>query len=413
MSLRLRGGRAADGRLVDVACEDGLIASVAVHDPAARAGEAGDESEVVELGGRLLLPATAEPHAHLDKALTADEVPNPAGDLAGAIDAWRSHYSALTTGDIVDRAHQAVLRLVAHGCTAIRTHADVGERIGLMSVEALREARNQVGHLAELQLVALVASPLTGVEGAGNRAAMAAAIEAGVDLVGGCPHLDPDPAGLIDVVLDAARDAALPADLHVDETLDTGMLSLDLLARRVLDRGHPYPVTASHCVSLGVQRPQVQAATARIVAEARIGIVVLPQTNLFLQARDHEQSPPRGLTAVAALQAAGVLVAAGADNLQDPFCAVGRGDPLETAALVVMAAHRTPDVAFDLVTNAARRLMGLAPVELVAGSPAELMALEATSIRDAVASAHPARLVVHEGRVVVDSTLARTWTSRP
>jgi len=36
--------------------------------------------------GYLLLPAPAEPHAHLDKALTADLVPNPAGDLMGAIE---------------------------------------------------------------------------------------------------------------------------------------------------------------------------------------------------------------------------------------------------------------------------------------------------------------------------------------
>jgi len=408
--LGLRGGRAPGGRLVDVVCEDGRIASVTDHDAG---NDVTASDEAVELGGRLVVPAAAEPHAHLDKALTADDVPNPAGDLAGAIQAWRSHYAELTRDDIVGRATEAVLGMVANGCTAIRTHADVGERIGLLSVEALQEARRQVGHLADIQIVALAASPLTGPQGAGNRAVLAAAIEAGVDLVGGCPHLDPDPDGLIEVVLDAARDAALPADLHVDETLDPTMLSLDLLARTVLTRAHPYPVTASHCVSLGVQPPDVQSETSRLVAEARIGVVALPQTNLFLQSRDRIQSPPRGLTSVAALQEAGALVAAGADNLQDPFCTVGRGDPLETAALMVMAAHRSPEAAFELVTNAARRLMGLPAVELVPGSPAELVALEASTIRQAVASAHPSRLVVHAGRVVVDSALARTWSPRP
>ena len=51
---------------------------------------------------------------------------------------------------------------------------------------------------------------------------------------------------------------------------------------------------------------------------------------------------PRGLTAVRALRDAGVNVAAGADNLQDPFNPVGRACPFETAGLMVMAAHDLP-----------------------------------------------------------------------
>ena len=62
----LRGGRLADGRLVDVEVADGRIAAVveAVAGPA-------PEGSVEELAGWLLVPALAEPHAHLDKALTS------------------------------------------------------------------------------------------------------------------------------------------------------------------------------------------------------------------------------------------------------------------------------------------------------------------------------------------------------
>ena len=35
--------------------------------------------------GYILLPAFAEPHAHLDKAFLAERVDNPTGDLLGAI----------------------------------------------------------------------------------------------------------------------------------------------------------------------------------------------------------------------------------------------------------------------------------------------------------------------------------------
>ena len=69
---------------------------------------------------------------------------------------------------------------------------------------------------------------------------------------------------------------------------------------------------------------------------------------------------PRALTAIRALTDAGVNLAAGADNLQDPFNPVGRGDCLETASLMVMAGHLLPEDAYHSVANAARAALGLA-----------------------------------------------------
>jgi cytosine deaminase len=152
----------------------------------------------------------------------------------------------------------------------------------------------------------------------------------------------------------------------------------------------------------------VQARVAARVAEAGIGIITLPQTNLFLQARDRRQSPPRGLTAVDALLEAGVAVAAGGDNFQDPFCTVGRVDPLETASLLVMAAHRRPDFAYDMVSEAGRRVLGRPDVSVAPGAPADLVAIDASSVRDAVASAPASRTVVRAGRVVAVTTTS-TW----
>ncbi len=95
----------------------------------------------LDLTGYLLLVAPAEPHAHLDKALTADAVPNPAGDLAGAIEAWLAHRSTITKDDFIDRATRAAELSVANGCTALRTHVDLGVDIGTTGVEALLEVK--------------------------------------------------------------------------------------------------------------------------------------------------------------------------------------------------------------------------------------------------------------------------------
>ncbi len=389
----------ADGSRADLRLADGLVAEVL---------PAGSLDDGLDVGGRLVLEAPAEPHAHLDKALTADLVPNSAGDLQGAIEAWRGRYHERTVDEIAGRARAAAERLLAHGTTTVRTHVDCGEGIGTTAVEALVRVGEKMADRLDLELVGLVACPLTGPDGAGNRAALAAALSTGVEVVGGCPHLDPDPSGLIDIVLSAATEAGLPVDLHVDETLDPSMRSLRTLAAAVRDRGFPHMVTASHCVSLGMQPADLQAEMAEEVAAAGIAVVTLPQTNLFLQARQRVEAPPRGLTAISALVDAGVVVAAGADNMQDPFCTVGRGDPLETAALCVMAGHRTAEEAYRHVSADVRSAMGRPPAGPEPGAVADLLILPAGSVREAVASAPPARLVLRAGRIVSETVVTTT-----
>ena len=160
-----------------------------------------------------------------------------------------------------------------------------------------------------------------------------------------------------------------------------------------------------------MQTPEVQAEVAKEVADAGVSVFCLPQTNLFLQGRQHPTATPRGLTAVRALQDAGVLVAAGADNVQDPFNPVGRSDPLETAALLVMAGHQTPDVAYGMVSNDVREGIGMPRLSIEIGSPADLMVIDAASPREAIADAPMSRRVYRRG-VLVASTDQQTAVHR-
>ncbi len=396
----LRNCRLADGRQVSVHVEGGLVSSLD-----GRPEPAPEGAEVHDLQGWLVLPAMAEPHAHLDKALTAERVPNPTGDLRGAIQAWNAAADAgvFTHDDIVERATRAMELLLISGVTAVRTHVNVGGEIGASSVLALQEARARFEGMLDVQIAALTNSPMTGDGSAANLAALESALEAGVDLVGGGPHHEPDPAAMIAQALRLATDAGVGIDLHVDETLDPGVLTLRELARQVRDRGFGGPVAASHCVSLGMQPEAVQADVAREVAAAGIAVFPQPQTNLFLQGRDDPTATPRGLTAIAALRQAGVLVAAGADNVQDPFNLVGRSDPLETAALLVMAGHVLPEDAYNMVSEAPRRALGLPPAGLTVGARADLVAVDAPSVRAAVADAPRSRRTIHGGRLVAST----------
>jgi cytosine deaminase len=400
--MLLRAATLADGAVVDVRTGGDLIIEVAPAGSLRR----GPDEDVEDLSGYVLLPAPAEPHAHLDKAFTATHVPNPAGDLEGAIDAWIAYRAGLSVADVLGRARAAAVRGLAHGATAIRTHVDVGEGIELRGLESILRLREELADIVSLQIVALVSRPFTGVAGAENRAFLRAAMDAGADLVGGAPHVDPDPPAALEFCLRTATEYGRPVDLHMDETLNPAMLGLADLASLVID-GFPHAVTASHCVSLGVQPKDVQARVAREVAAAGISVVTLPQTNLYLQGRGKETSPPRGLTAVRALLRAGATVAGGGDNIQDPFNPLGRGDPLETAGLLVATAHLTPVEAYGLVSAGARKALGLPEIDVVAGSPCELLAVAGSSLQEAIATASEDRFVFSRGGVVSRTRVVR------
>jgi cytosine/creatinine deaminase len=374
---------------------------VAAAGPGVRA-EPGDQ--VVDLTGYVLLPGLAEPHAHLEKAFTAGRTAAGSGDLAAAIAAWIGLRGQLTEADFAARARRAALSYLASGATAIRTHTDVGAEIGLIAFHALCDVRAELAGTVDIEIVATANCPVTGLAGRDNLAAARDAIDAGADVIGGAPWLDPDPAAAYRILLDLAAEAGLPADFHVDETTDRAVDTLSSLLDLAED-GFPHPITASHVVSLGSQPLAEQQRAAERLARAGAAVVTLPQTNLWLQDRDSAGPVIRGLTPVRVLRAAGVPVAAGADNLRDAFNPLGRADPLETASLLAAAAHLPLDQALAAVSADAWTTMGRPAPALRAGSPAAFVAVAAADASDAVAGPPPDRVVIRGEHVV-----ARTRT---
>ncbi|OMQ12899.1 hypothetical protein A7K94_0221480, partial [Modestobacter sp. VKM Ac-2676] len=94
--------------------------------------------------------------------------------------------------------------------------------------------RDALAGLVDVQVVALASAPWTAAEAADNARLLAEAIDLGVDLVGGAPHMWPDRDAGLRLSFDAAVRHGLPLDLHTDETLDPTAQGLRALARRVL-----------------------------------------------------------------------------------------------------------------------------------------------------------------------------------
>jgi cytosine deaminase len=373
-------GALVDGHVRDVMITDGIISAVE---------ELGrtDGALEVDLSGYVLLPSAVEAHAHLDKAFLGDRVPNAAGDLDGAIAGMYAYQTTADVPEITARAVRAGRLMARNGYTAIRTHVDVTTSSGLIPMEAVVAARRELVDVVDVEIVALIGSPMTGPAGGDHRRLLAAALEMGADLVGGCPHLEPDGTRVAtEYLLSVAAGRGVGVDLHTDETLDPEKLGLvDLID--AVDAGFAYPVTASHCVSLGSLPLADQTRIAADLARTGIGVVTNPATNLYLQGRGVETSTPRGLTAIAALREAGVAVAAGQDNVQDPFNPLGRADPFEIAGLMVLVGHLTVDDAYAAVSGAARAVLGIPDVRVAPGRAADLLAVRAGSLREAIAFA--------------------------
>ncbi|MDN4473988.1 amidohydrolase family protein [Demequina zhanjiangensis] len=389
----LRNATLRDGSVCDIVLDDAVVAAVLP------AGE-GVADTVVDLEGRLLLTAGADAHAHLDKAYTWDAINPPFGDLLGAIEAFHDFQENLTEDDIYARARRAALALLANGTTAVRSHVNLlpGDQ-PFRGVDAMVRLKADLADVMDLQLVALPPVDM-------DDATIEQALDRGLDLVGGAPHLADDALEDVRRLLALAERRGIGADLHTDESLD-GPITITEFARIAGAWPEDRIRTAGHCVRLGTLSPEELAPIVEAVAEARLGVVSLPITNLYLQGWEHEHSTPRGLTALRPLLDGGALVSAGADNVRDPFNPIGRSDALETAALLVTAGHLSLDESWDLCSSAGRAVMGLPVADAVPGAAAEFVAVASANVGEAIAEAPADRIVIHRGRVVARTSVTQ------
>ncbi|MER5357562.1 amidohydrolase family protein [Streptomyces sp. NPDC002785] len=377
-ALVLCGARLTDGRIVDVRLGGSRIEAVGT------AGSLTAPGPRVDLRGYLLLPAPAEPHAHSDTALTA----HGAGpDSPGPV----SHRPK----DIQRRATEAALLQLGHGATALRAHVRIGDVQGLTSLGAVLQASRSLRGLAELTSVA-VPRLLTGVAGADNLAMLRDAVKMGAGAVGGCPDLDPDPAGYAEAVLEIAAEQGCPVDLHTDGADPARLGRLATMAG-----GLRPGVSIGPCASLSRLPPQAAGRAADQLAAAGVTVICLPQGGCC-------GAEGRGTAPVRLLRAAGVRVAAGSGALRDVANPVGRGDPLEAAYLLASQSGMRANEAYEAVSSVARKAMGLPEVRVEAGFPAELLAVRGEQLSGVLSLAY-SRVVVHRGRVVTRTSAVREY----
>ncbi len=349
----------------------------------------------------LALTPLVEPHAHLDKAFSWAQHPNRSGQISGALQVNLQEGEERTREQVRARAERALEQAWRYGLRAIRSHIDSGGAGAAPSWEALLECRQRWQGRVDVQPVALVPiSHWCTPEGK----ALAERVAAAGGLLGGVLG-PPYPRARCDRqavqgMLQLADSLGCGIDLHVDESSEAPGQSVQLLLEQ-LERWRPdVAITCSHASSMGLLSLAAQQRLGERLARRAVGVVALPTTNLWLLGRcgDHDLAQ-RPLAPVRQLQRAGVAVAIGGDNIQDPWDPGSDGDALELLRLASRVCHTPPWQRQGLTpfTTAPARMLGLAWDGIVrVGAPADLLITSATTWSEFLARP-PQRRVLRDG----------------
>jgi cytosine/creatinine deaminase len=398
--LLIRNATLPDGRTgIDLLA---LAGRIAVVGPALVAPP-GVPSE--DAAGALLSPPFVDAHFHLDAALSHG-LPrvNASGTLLEGIQLWGELKPLLTEEAVAERALAYCDWAVARGLLAIRSHVDVCDP-RLLAVRALLEVKRRVAPHLDLQLVAFPQDGLLRAPGALEN--LKRALDLGVEVVGGIPHLErtfEQGSESVRLLCELAAERGLPVDMHCDESDDPQSRHIETLALHTQRLGLQGRVTGSHLTSMHSMDNYYASKLIPLIAESGVHAIANPLINITLQGRHDHYPRRRGMTRVPELMAAGVTVAFGHDCVMDPWYALGSACMLEVAAMGLHVAQMTSQAGqracFDAVTVHGARILGLQGYGLEPGCRADFVLLQAGSPQEAIRLRAQRLLVVRGGEIV-------------
>jgi len=380
--------RLADGRLVEIGVAGGRIATIGEG----AAPSLSNRVPILDIDGDLVLPGLVDGHMHLDKTLMGlPWMPHAAGPTR--ISRIETDKTILPHRPVstAERASNLIEVCVARGTAHLRTHVDIDLENRLLKLDGVLAARDRHRGRVSVQIVAF---PQGGVMRCpGVLDLLDAAVREGADLVGGIDPLeiDRDPKGQLDGIFAIAARHGVGLDIHLHEPGEMGLFNVQEICARTRALGLSGKVTISHGFCLGDITERKATAAAEMMVEAGVALVTHGAGGLTL--------PPLEM-----LRAAGVLVFAGNDDIRDTWSPYGTGDLLERAAIIGWKADFRRDdqieTAFDLVSAAGAKALGIADYGIAVGGAATLFTIAASGVPEAVAAHPPRKLVLFDGRIV-------------
>lgn len=339
----------------------------------------------------LVIPPLVNFHAHANRAFSAKaQRPQSLGE---AIDAARQERATATAELYEDRAMRLFDASLHHGVGKLRTHTDVDKITEMKAMSGVLAAASRFRHVLEVDIVAFASAAADPVQ-ADIQALLTQAVQGGASLLGGVPAFYANPKTSIDALFNLAQKLDVGIDLHLDEHLNVDHSLLETAIEATNNYRLQGRVSLSHVCTLSVLKSDALQETLKRLALAEITLVVLPETNLYLQDRSTNAAPRlRGLLPLREAFAAGLTLRLGTDNVRDWFFPYGDGDMLESAYMAALAGQ------IDSVPN----LLALAcngKAEIVIGDSADFTLIPVPTFDEALATRPAGRLLMRQGKIL-------------
>lgn len=364
------------------------------------------DEEVVDFGGKLALPPFIESHVHLDTCLTAgDPVWNLSGTLFEGIECWSKRKEKLSKSDVKERVNRVARMQAANGVQYVRTHVDVTDP-KLTAMEAMLELREELKDFITIQIVAF---PQEGIHSYPNgQALMENAVRMGADAVGAIPHFEftrEYGVASLNFAVELACKYDKLVDVHCDEIDDESSRGLETLAARAYEMQLFDRVTASHTTAMHSYNNAYVVRLMRLLKMSRINFVANPLVNTHLQGRMDTYPKRRGITRVKELNAEGINVSFGHDDIFDPWYPLGNGNMRD---VVFMGLHVCQMMGYEDIMNAYRFISINAAKTLHlgdsygirVGNPASFIVLDAKNYYEALNYNAPVLSSYNKGRLI-------------
>lgn len=370
--------------LSDMLVENGRFAAIQANIDAG-------EAEIIDLGGRLVVPPYVDPHLHLDYAYTARGAGarNDSGTLFEGIQRWSETKAGASADELKARAKKAVREEMLHGVQYIRSHVDVTDP-SLTGMKAMLELKEELRDIVTIQLVAFPQEGMYAYKGGAEL--VEEALKMGADCVGGIPHFElarEFGEKSVHKAVELAVKYDKLVDLHCDETDDEQSRFLELLTALSIMEDIGERTTASHTCSFGSASNAYAFRMMNNFRRAGINFIACPTENIYLQGRQDSYPKRRGLTRVKELHDAGINVCFAQDSISDPWYPLGNGSMMNILDhgihICQMMSFEEIDSALDLITVNGAKAMHLSDeYGLEAGKPASFLVLEADSAFEAI-----------------------------
>ncbi len=347
----------------------------------------------IDAAGYMILPPFVDTHTHLDKTTVGmDWVVNA---LPPYLPAWVENERRRRDEIGIDSYRQAcrlIERDLSYGTIAIRSHVDIDLEHGLRLFDGVMKAREEYKNKVYIELVAFPQSGL--LVRPGTYELMSEALSMGADLVGGIDpaNIDRDPKGGVDAIFRLAEKYDKPIDIHLHEPGHLGAFTMNLIIERTKAAGMEGRVTISHAFCLGYPETGLAEPLIEKLADAKIAVTTGGQAYI------------KYVPSVLQLEAAGVLICGGNDNVRDLWSPYGTGDMLERAMLISMKNGLRRD---DLLVRVLRmcsengaRLLHISDYGLSSGCDASFVLVRAQSAAECVAQAPKDRIVLNHGQIL-------------